>query len=109
LAAELSGRLVGAFVAGIKPWHDGNHLTDGELFVDPDYQKQGIGSLLSIAMCQKALRKYHATRFDAITFSDRDFPLTWYRDQGFKEVRNWTIISGDIKEVLHHLQKGKIR
>lgn len=37
-AAEFDHRLVGAFVVGIRPWWDGNHLVDGELFVDPAYQ-----------------------------------------------------------------------
>lgn len=41
--AKYDGKIAGAFVAGIKPWWDGNHLVDGELFVDPDFQKKGIG------------------------------------------------------------------
>jgi len=37
--AEENNKIVGAFIAGIKPWLDGNHLSDGEIFVHPNYQK----------------------------------------------------------------------
>jgi len=48
--AESNRKIVGAFVAGIKPWWDGNHISDGEIFVHPDFQKQGIATKLSIAL-----------------------------------------------------------
>src|SRR3989344_2446360 len=44
--AEYNNIIVGGFVVGIKPWWDGNHLVDGEIFVHPHYQKKGIGSAL---------------------------------------------------------------
>jgi len=107
LVAELSGKPIGAFVAGIKPWYDGNHLVDGEIFVDPECHKKGIGTLLSIAMYNKALKKYKAVCFDATTFKNKKFPLSWYKSHGFKEVKNLTIITGDLEEVLNQLQKRK--
>ncbi|HIH31630.1 TPA: GNAT family N-acetyltransferase [Candidatus Woesearchaeota archaeon] len=106
LVAESSGKPIGAFVAGIKPWHDGNHLVDGEIFVDPDYQKKGIGRLLSIEMYKRALKKYNAICFDATTFKDKKFPLSWYKSQGFAEVKNWTIITGDLRKVLKGLRRN---
>lgn len=63
--AQSKGELVGAFVAGVKPWWDGFHLTDGEIFVRPDFQKKGVGTKLSIALYAKALEKYNAVSFDA--------------------------------------------
>lgn len=105
LVAEIEGKMIGAFVAGIKPWHDGNHLVDGEIFIATEYQKQGIGTVLSIAMYEKALKNYNAVCFDAITFKDKEFPLSWYLSQGFEEIKNWTIISGNLKKVLNRLRK----
>jgi len=105
--SELKGKIVGGFVAGIKPWCDGNHLVDGEMFVDPDYQKKGIGSELSKVMYRTALEKYDAKIFDAITFSKKEHPLKWYKRQGFREVKEWTIISGDLREILENLDKQK--
>ncbi|MBI4176413.1 MAG: hypothetical protein HY518_04355 [Candidatus Aenigmarchaeota archaeon] len=43
IVAEYNGKPVGAFVAGIKPWWDGNHLADGEIFVHPDCAEQELG------------------------------------------------------------------
>src|SRR3989344_8735665 len=98
--AEYDGKIVGAFLAGIKPWWDGNHLVDGEVFVDTDYQKKGIGTELSKAMYKTAIEKYNANYFDGITFADNKHPLSWYKKQGFKEIKNWTLITGDLRKVL---------
>ena len=43
--AEVENKIVGGFVGGIKPWWDGNHLVDVEVFVHPDYQKRGIAKV----------------------------------------------------------------
>lgn len=98
--AETDGKVVGAFVAGIKPWWDGNHLVDGELVVDPAYQKKGIGRLLLKTMLQNAIDKYDATVWEAITFKKTEFPLKWYKKLGFDEISEWTIIGGNVKEAL---------
>ena len=105
--AEYERKIAGAFLAGIKPWWDGNHLVDGEIFVDPAFQGRGIGRELSRRMYQAALNKYDAKYFDAITFKTREFPLKWYKSLGFKEIENWTIISGDIKKALGILNRPK--
>jgi len=103
--AEINQELVGAFVAGIKPWWDGNHLSDGEIFVHPDHQKKGIASKLSIALYEKAVEKYNVVSFDTFTFKKTKFPLSWYLSQGFIENEDWTMISGNIKSILSKLKK----
>lgn len=103
--AEFNGQLVGAFVAGIKPWWDGNHISDGEIFVHPDHQKKGIATKLSIALYKKALEKYNVVSFDAYTFKKTKFPLSWYLSQGFIQNKDWTMISGNIKFILSKLKK----
>jgi len=103
--AEHHRKVIGAFVAGIKPWWNGNHLVDGEIFVDPDYQKKGIGTLLSKTMFKEALRKYKAKVWIAYTFKKYEFPLKLYKNLGFDEMKEWTIIYGDIKKALKKLEK----
>lgn len=103
--AEVKGKIIGGFVAGIKPWWNGNHLVDGEIFVDPDFQKKGIGTLLSKVMYKTAIEKYNAIYFNAVTFKQTQHPLGWYKKQGFKEVEAWTIISGKLKEILAYLEE----
>lgn len=105
LLAEYNGKIVGAFVTGIKPWWDGNHLSDGELFVHPKYQKKGIGKELSKEIYHLAIKKYNAIRFDGFTFKMKEFPLKWYKSQGFKEIKEWVMISADLKEALQSLEK----
>lgn len=83
LVAEVKGHVVGAFVAGIKPWWDGNHISDGEVFIHPHYQKRRIATELSIALYEKALANYNVVNFDASTFKKTKFPLSWYLSQGF--------------------------
>ena len=105
LVAEVDNKLVGAFVAGIKPWWDGNHLADGELFVDPAYQKKGIATALSKSMYKKAVEKYNVTSCDAYTFRKTTFPLNWYLQQGFKINEDWVIISGNVQEIIKKLKE----
>lgn len=102
--AEYNERVVGAFVAGIKPWWDGNHLVDGEIFIHPDCQNKGIGRTLSQYMYETAIDKYQAVKFDTYTFKMTKFPLSWYKSQGFKEIDEWTMISVSLKEVLKNLR-----
>ncbi len=101
--AEYESKIVGAFVAGIKPWWDGNHLVDGELFVDPDFQKKGIGKKLSKQLYMTAIKKYDVVRFDTYTFKMTKFPLEWYKSIGFTEIKEWAMISADLKTVLKKL------
>ena len=102
--AEKDNKIIGAFVAGVKPWWDGNHLADGELFVDPDYQKQKVGTRLSIKMYETAIKKYNIKYVDGVTFRDFEFPLKWHKSLGFKEVKEWMIISGEVNKILKILK-----
>src|SRR3990167_98525 len=103
--AEFNRKVVGAFIAGIKPWWDGNHLSDGEIFVHPDYQKKGIATKLSVALYEKALQKYNVISFDAYTFKKTKFPLSWYLSQGFVQNKEWIMISGDVKGIVSKLKR----
>jgi len=104
--AEYNNKIVGAFVAGIKPWWDGNHLVDGEIFVHNDFQKKGIGTALSIALFTKALEKYKVSFYDAVTYTNHKFPLSWYKSLGLVSSENLVLISGNVKSILSKLKKN---
>jgi aminoglycoside 6'-N-acetyltransferase I len=93
--AIIDNKIVGGFVAGIKPWWDGNHLIDGEVFVDYDYHKHKIGTELSKVMYKTALDKYKITSIDLSTFSKNGFPLSWYEKLGFKVNKQLIMINGN--------------
>ena len=103
--AEDNGVIVGGIVALVKPWWDGNRLTDGEIFVDPNSQGKGIGTQLIKCLFSEALNKYNAVSWDTFTHKAHENPLKWYKKMGFKEIENWVIITGSIKEVLNKLSK----
>lgn len=104
--AETDNKIVGAFFAAVKPWWDGVHLVDGELFVDPDNQKQKVGTLLSKHMFEQAIKKYDAKVWDTYTFKNSEHPLSWYKKQGFDENKDWVMISGDLKEAIRRLENN---
>ncbi|MCK4550974.1 MAG: GNAT family N-acetyltransferase [Candidatus Aenigmarchaeota archaeon] len=104
--AEYDKKIVGAFVAGIKPWWDGNHLADGEIFIHPDFQKHGIGSELLKTMFKTALEKYNAVSYDAITYNNYEFPLNWYKSLSIIPEKNLVVITGNIKSILSKLKNN---
>jgi ribosomal protein S18 acetylase RimI-like enzyme len=103
--AEIHGKVVGAFVTGVKPWWDGNRLFDGEIFVHPDYQRRGIATELSKIVYKKALDVYQVVIFEATTFKKEEFPLKWYKSIGFSVSDDLTLVSGNVRTVLSHLEK----
>lgn len=103
-AAEINRKIVGGIVSLVKPWWDGNHLTDGEIFVSPDYQNKGVGAELIKRMFTEGLRKYQAISWDTFTHRVHEHPLKWYKKMGFTEIDQWVMITGDIKEVLRKLK-----
>ncbi|HEY1074490.1 MAG TPA: GNAT family N-acetyltransferase [Patescibacteria group bacterium] len=103
--AEDDSKVIGAFIAGIKPWWNGNHLVDGEIFVHPDYQARGAGSRLLKVMFETAIEKYDADVWEALTFADHEFPLRWYKSLGFEPVKDLVLFSGDMKKALVRLSK----
>lgn len=97
--AEIDGIHAGGFVAAIEPGWEGNHLVDGDLFVAPQFQHQGVGKQLFQTMLTESVRKYKVVTFDIYTFKRKDFPLGWYKKIGFKENEEWMLLSGNIAEI----------
>ena len=98
---------MGGFVVGVRPWWDGNHLVDGELWVDPPFQKRGVAAALLRHALQVAQTKYAPLlTWDTYTFRNDDFPLTWYKRIGFVEIEEWVMIRAQVADVLALLEKS---
>ena len=103
--SEEDGKVVGAIVSGIKPWFDGNRLTETELFVSKEYQGKHIARELCRYHLEEAQRKYDAKIIEFHTFGDEDeFPQNWYSRLGFKKDNELIIMNANIKEVLDNLK-----
>ena len=95
---------IGVIMTLLKPWWDGMHLEDGELFVLPDYRRGGVAKQLFKTLFQYAIEKYDATMLEAHTYEDENgFPYCWYKKLGFETIEDWKIISGDIKQIVKKL------
>ncbi len=104
LAAKQEGKIIGVCLALLKPWWDGNHIIEVELFVEPRVQRSGIGSRLTRELLLRAKKKYHATTLEAITFSKKEFPMSWYKRLGFKKSKKLVLIEGAVDTILKRLK-----
>jgi len=102
--AEDKGKIVGGFVTSVKPWWDGNHLYDEEIFVHPDYQESEVIKLLSKALYEEALRKYDVGLFHTWSFVKKGFHTDWYEGQGFELNKEWVLVHVNVKEALEKLK-----
>lgn len=104
LLAKHGSTVVGGVFADIKPWWDGNHLTNPELFVIPAYRGKGVGRHLLESILEKALSKYRIVAIEATTFCGNTFPVDWYKRLGFRVPQNVTIICGNARVIIRRLR-----
>ncbi len=102
--AEQDGLLIGGFFSAIRPWWDGNWLVDGELWVDRAQQRHGVGKQLLAHGITSAIDQYHVCRMEALTFGGDTFPLSWYRQLGFRTVDDMVIIAAKPEDILAKLK-----
>lgn len=103
--AEVDESIVGGYFAAIKPWWDGNHLVDLELFVDIAYRNHGIGKKLCITMYREAIQKYHVCLVEGTTFKNKKFPFSWHKSIGLEESKALILIEGNPVKLLDNLIK----
>lgn len=101
--AERNDTIIGAIVAAIQPWWDGNHLVEGEVMVHPRYKNPVLERRLLKHLLTAARNKYHTVAWDTLTPSSSDHPLGSYKKLGFNEVPQWAAITGDVHTVLERL------
>ncbi len=98
--AIYDGKICGAFFSYIKPWWDGKHLAEGEIFVDPKYQGKKIGTQLYLVMMKSAMKKGCVIH----EFLAYKKPGLWYEKIGFKPTK-LIHMSGNIERVIKLILK----
>jgi len=102
-AAVRNGEPVGAIFTDMKPWHDGPHLCEGELFVHPKHQGNPFIAIpLALALINTAKRKYNCSAIEGVTFKKGN-QLSMYEKIGYKEDPTLTFITGNIDVMLEKL------
>lgn len=97
--------IIGGVAGEIKPWWDGIHLAETELFVHPNHQGKGVAKMLLAKVLEEAIKKYNIQSFEGIADGKRHkFPMEWYKRIGFEE-SGWVHIWGSPKEMLSKLKK----
>lgn len=96
---------IAAVMSTLKPYYDGLHLTETELFVSEDYRDQNIGKKLLEMHFELAIAKYDASRIDAITYiNNTDSPLDWYKKIGLRIADNLVVLHGDLENCLEKIK-----
>lgn len=101
--AESKQKVVGATVAAIQPWWDGNHLVEGELFIHPRHKGAGLERKLLKVLLAQARHAYKAVAWDTIMPTTEEHPFGSYEEIGFTEVPHWTALTGDTHKMLARL------
>ncbi len=101
--ATLNDKIVGASMAAIQPWWDGNHLVEGEIFTDPDYRDKVIEKELLKKLLVTARDKYHVVAWDTLMPTVSEHPFGTYENIGFREIPHCKAISGDMSTLLARL------
>lgn len=76
IVAEVDGKVIAAIMSIIKPWNGGNRLIETEVFVDSNYQHQGIASKLFHKHFEMAMEKYNAKIIEAHTYQEQNWIST---------------------------------
>jgi N-acetylglutamate synthase-like GNAT family acetyltransferase len=102
--AEKDDLIIGAAVAVVRPWWDGNHLVNEEVFINPDYMEQGIEHKLLRVLLLQARDTYKVVAWDAIIPTVKQHPLAEYKKIGFSKVPEWSSVTGDTHKMLALLE-----
>lgn len=101
--AEKQGKIIGAIVAAVQPWWDGNHLVEGELIVEPNILDRSVVNRLMKQLLVKANEIYDVVSWDTIVPNVDKHPLAEYKQFGFEKVQQWDAISGDVAKIINHI------
>ena len=99
-------KIVWAIFSDIKPLYVWNIMNDGDIVIDPAYQKLWIGAKLFSYGIEYAIKKFHVVGWDFYTFKD-SYQYERYKRIGFYASNKWIMMSGKTHEVFKKLQSSK--
>ncbi|MBO5033577.1 MAG: GNAT family N-acetyltransferase [Lachnospiraceae bacterium] len=103
--AKLNGKIIAGVWGPVKPWWDGNKVYDLEIFVDNEYQGKGVSKLILFHYLEIAIKKYNVNSIEAITFNDREFPLSYYKKIALDKDQQLVLLEGKAQEIILKLKE----
>lgn len=104
LKVAYKGKIIWALFSDVKPLFNGNILNDGDIFIDPEFQKLWIGRWLFLYGMQYAKKKFNVVGWDFYTFKN-SFQYKRYKRIGFSPSKKRVMMSGNIDDVLKKMKQ----
>ena len=97
---------IAAVMSTLKPYYDGMHLTNLELFVSEDYKDQDIEKKLLEMHLELANAKYNVRHIDTIINKNIfDDSLNWCKDVGLEINPNLVILNSNLDNCLKNIRE----
>lgn len=93
---------IGAVMSTLKPYYDGMHLIQTEVFVSSDYEEQNIKEKLLEMHLKLASTKYHVSHINAITDNSS---LDWFNKIGLEPNSNLIVLQGSLENCLQKIRE----
>jgi GNAT superfamily N-acetyltransferase len=106
IKVSYNNKIVWLFFSEVKPMYFWNILNDGDVVIDPKYQKLWIGKQLFICGIEYAIKKFHVVWWDFFTFKN-SYQYEWYKNLGFCTSDKRIMMSGKTDEILKKLKNIK--
>ena len=101
ICAYDDGIPIAAVMSTLKPYFDGMHLSNTEIFVSEDYNALNIGKKLLETHFELANSKYNARHIDTITYKNiLDTPLDLCKKVGLKPNHDLVVLNGNLENCL---------
>lgn len=101
--AKIDEKIVGGVVGDVVPYCGEYWLVGIELFVAPDFQKQGIGKKLLKKIVEEAKSHNNITGMGLFTDASEEFPVSWYKKIGMQQ-NQWAYLKGYTDDILKNLE-----
>jgi len=97
---------IGAIMSTLKPYYDGMHLSNLDIFISEDYRDQNIGKKLLEMHLELANAKYDASHIDTIINKNiSDDSLNWCRDVGLEINADLIILHSNLDNCLKRIRE----
>lgn len=106
--AEVDGKIVGGAFSDTKSWEGKRVMEAKEIFVDPEYQRKGIGTELAKERLHRAEVWHGVTEAELVTFADKGHARSWHEKMGHKPTEGLQMMHGKVREIKANLDKASL-